>query len=369
MLNRAKLLQELQGCTTIFVDHSNEYTCARRVWQQIAADPTLVYKVRTARAPWLVPTWSGALDAILPIERMTDAYRVLSVDGSQIYPDRHQGTSCYLINIGSVDFAYGAPAGSVKLQSEPHVFMAEEQESSISVVDLVNGRRHEYELSRACAMSREAVHDRPHALLLDGSLIFWHLEKDVQLKELFLENYCQLLHELYEAKMPIAGYISMPKSKELVNLIRLALCNFVTQGCDAYRQVDHIVDAAVAQFFLQPYTRSIVFKSNASVCQYYPEHLKPHFFYMHVGVEIARIEIPAWVAADDQILDRVGRIIADQTIKGAGYPIVLAEAHEQAVVKGPDREFFYHCIAKIGVEQKRHLMHSPKSGKKRYMAL
>ena len=76
--------------------------------------------------------------------------------------------------------------------------------------------------------------------------------------------------------------------------------------------------------------------------QHIREHLVPHFFYMDVGAEIVRIEIPAWIARDEQKINTVAQIILNQSIKGRGYPVALAEAHEQAVVKGPDREFFYH---------------------------
>jgi hypothetical protein len=58
-------------------------------------------------------------------------------------------------------------------------------------------------------------------------------------------------------------------------------------------------------------------------------------------------------------------VILDQSIKGRGYPVCLAEAHEQAVVKGPDRDFFYHVLQKVGIEQKQHYVVSQKSLKKR----
>jgi hypothetical protein len=55
--------------------------------------------------------------------------------------------------------------------------------------------------------------------------------------------------------------------------------------------------------------------------------------------------------------------------KGYGYPVVVAEAHEQAVVKGADREFFYHLITKFGIEQRRRTVTSQKSSKKRVVAV
>ena len=94
-------------------------------------------------------------------------------------------------------------------------------------------------------------------------------------------------------------------------------------------------------------------------------HLIPHFFYLHTGYEIARVEIPAWIASDDAAVSLVARMLLDQSIKGRGYPVVLAEAHEQAVVKGPDRDFFYQMITKLSIERKQRILLSQKSVKKR----
>lgn len=75
--------------------------------------------------------------------------------------------------------------------------------------------------------------------------------------------------------------------------------------------------------------------------------------------------MPAWIARDEQRVDMIARIVIDQSNKGRGYPVALAEAHEQAVVKGPDREFFYHLICKLGMEQRQRVRVSQKSLKKR----
>ncbi|MDX9804055.1 MAG: DNA double-strand break repair nuclease NurA, partial [Dehalococcoidales bacterium] len=69
-----------------------------------------------------------------------------------------------------------------------------------------------------------------------------------------------------------------------------------------------------------------------------------HFYYIKAGQEIARVEIPQWVAKDAQLLDLSHSLVASQCEKGQGYPVALAEAHEQAVVTGADRENFYHLV-------------------------
>ena len=89
----------------------------------------------------------------------------------------------------------------------------------------------------------------------------------------------------------------------------------------------------------------------------------------NVGPELVRIEMPAWVAQDPEALALVEDVCLDQAKKGFGYPVCLAEAHEQAVVKGPDREFFYHLLRKIGIAQSRPVFFSQKALKKRGMGI
>ncbi len=65
------------------------------------------------------------------------------------------------------------------------------------------------------------------------------------------------------------------------------------------------------------------------------------------------------------MVNNIASMIIDQCAKGRGYPVALAEAHEQAVVKGPDREFFYQLLHKFGFEQKQRFNLSQKVIKKR----
>ena len=44
------------------------------------------------------------------------------------------------------------------------------------------------------------------------------------------------------------------------------------------------------------------------------------------------------------MLELVHAVVYDQAQKGRGYPVALAEAHEQAVVRGAERELFYEML-------------------------
>lgn len=371
MLDKQKVLQALQQVTdSLFIDLSDELALAQKIWQEIQQDAAFAYKVQQAAAPWLIPSWLDQLATIAAGEPQKGSYHVLSVDGSQIYPDRHQGTSCYLINVGSVHLHYTGEQSQIKLHSQPHVFVPQnEQEALESSLDHVNCKRQDFELIASHQLVESlATHANADqaAILFDGSLIFWHLEgKEQSVKQEYINRYIHSLYKLYQSKTLMAGYISMPKSKELVNLIKLALSNFDPLNNDDHKKVDHVLDTHIARFFLPPFHYSTLFKSHSLITEYYPHILKPYFFYVNTGYEIARIEIPQWIAFNQTYIKQLVSIILDQTEKGRGYPVCLAEAHEQAVVKGPDRDFFYHLIQKIGFDQQQRLTFSQKSMKKR----
>jgi NurA domain len=371
MLDRLKLLVELNNLADkLFVDTTPSYHLAQDIWQSIIQDSTFVYKVRQVHdAPWPVPLWNDTIGDIVPIERFTYPHVVLSVDGSQIYPDRHNVLSCCLINTGSVVLPYNGEQKRVQLFSEPTVFAGADENKQPFTTDGVNCKRQELELRAGLDLSKKIKQeygDIPSLLLFDGSLIFWHLSsKEIDVRDYFLNAYLALLDELCHEKTVVCWYISMPKSKELMSLVRLYLCNFDVAKKELYESVDSVIDSGIMYSFLEPHTRSIVFSNHSAISAYYPNHVKPFFFYLHTGNEIGRVEIPAWIAQDKNMVDCVAQIVIDQCVKGGGYPVALAEAHEQAVVKGPDREFFYHFLQKMGMERNHTQSISRKSLKKR----
>jgi hypothetical protein len=373
MLDRLKLLVELANVADkLFVDTTPSYHLAQDIWQSIICDSTFLYKVRQVNnAPWPVPLWQSNLGDIVPIKQVDDrSHVVISVDGSQIYPDRHNVLSCCLINTGSVVLPYNCHNKRVQLFSDPTVFAGVDDNQQPFTTDGVNCKRQELELRAGLDLSKKIKNeyggDVPCILLFDGSLIFWHLSsKEIHIRDYFLNAYLALLDELYQEKTVLCWYISMPKSKELMSLVRLYLCDFDVDKKELYESVDSVIDSGIMYSVLEPYTRSIVFSNHSSISAYYPAHLRPFFFYLHTGNEIGRVEIPSWITQDEKMVDLVAQIVIDQCIKGDGYPVALAEAHEQAVVKGPDREFFYHFLQKMGMERNHTQSISRKSLKKR----
>lgn len=374
MLHRAKLLQALEAVSdSLFIDLGPELARTKQVWHSMVADSDLAQKIEACQAPWPLPTWQGAIDTTVPVAPCNKPYQLLALDGSQVYPDKHQGTNCFLINLGIVELQYRTGKKGITLQSIPYVFAdgIEIEDEMISSVDIVNGKREEFELQAGLEYAKQLKQERqdPLLFLFDGSLIFWHLEsKEQALKNYFLKKYFALLEQFRKESIWIAGYISLPKSKELINVVRTFSGNFdVGKKCQDFTK--RLIDTSIAQFFLSPGMRSTLFKSRSSVTELYPEAISPYFFYFDIGTETVRIEVPKYLADDEGAIAGICSIILDQTQKGSGFPVGLSEAHEQAVVKGADREFFYHLIGKLSIEQKRSILLSQKSRKKRAMAI
>lgn len=371
MLDRLKLVVELQKVADqLFIDSGPSYHLAQDIWQRICHDPIFLYKVRqVSHAPWPVPLWNDTLSRIAPISHHKSSYIALSVDGSQIYPDRHNVLSCFLINTGSVVLPYGIAGEKVDLFSQPTVFAGVDENQQPFTTDGVNCKRQELELKAGLDLAstiKSRNGDSLSVLLFDGSLIFWHLSsKEIDVRNHYLNSYLVLLDQLYTQQVLVCWYISMPKSKELISLVRLYLCDFDVDRKELYEPVEGVIDSGIMWNFLEAYQRTIVFSNHSAISDYYPSHLRPYFFYLHTGNEIGRVEIPSWIAQDECLVDLIAEVVIDQCVKGAGYPVALAEAHEQAVVKGPDREFFYHLLQKMGMERNHIQSISRKSIKKR----
>ncbi|HXW85826.1 MAG TPA: DNA double-strand break repair nuclease NurA, partial [Candidatus Bathyarchaeia archaeon] len=343
-------------------------------WQSLSIDPHFLARIIATDAPWPTPLWQGNISAVFPVPHTPIAYHLIAVDGSQIYPDRHEGFSCYVINIGTVILHYLTNEAPT-LYSAPSVYSGVDDNFYHSSLDFINGQRQELEFLEGLRIGTKKYTDGhestiPLLLLFDGSLIFWHLEqKDVHLQDYFLNRYFFILNQLHEHNIFVASYISSPKSKELINLVRMELSDFQPNNTAAYEPIKKMTDTTIALFMLKPYERSTVFKNRSTISSWYPPALAPHFFYLHNGTEIGRVEIPAYIAAQNNSVTTIAQLILDQCTKGYGYPIALAEAHEQAVIKGADRELFYHMLHQMSIDHNFYHAPSQKLAKKRRKCL
>jgi hypothetical protein len=212
--------------------------------------------------------------------------------------------------------------------------------------------------------------------LLDGTLILWTLEgSSPDFKNKILSSFIKCLTELKGKKLPLASYLSRPRTNDVINTLRVGLCPQKIVNCDKCpwkdelflpcSSIEGLTDTHIFKNILKEGERSSLFETSSNIISLYGEH-KILFFYINTGQEICRVEIPSWVGQDKNLLAVTHSGIFDQIKKGGGYPVVLSEAHEKAVIKNSDREIFYRMISDTLVDNKLQLsMSAKKSSKER----
>ena len=300
-------------------------------------------------------------------------YRVLATDGSHIDVDRHLPVPCALINISKVMLQYG-DVSDARLESQPKLYATTEELSVGSVKDgesqppngaLIGLRRTIEEVIALAELAEEHADGLLTLGLVDGSLILWSPEfqsypehvRQSLLDGAFLPALDRLKAVAARNPMAVAAYISLPRSTTLVNTLPL----------QEHAQGDYswVLDRDIFERTLDIGERSAVFPStSAYVRERYREHAI-HFYYLRTDQEIARVEVPKWIADDEALLSLTHSLILDQCRKGLGYPAAIMEAHEQAVIGGAERELFRQIVEDALAERRLPVYTSEKARSKR----
>ena len=322
---------------------------------------------------------------------------VVSADGSHIDADRNLPVRCFLINCGIAALTYGANANA-RLYSESRLYARDDE---MVLRDPVSYREQQIEgpvlgakrtVEEAQALVK-AVGELPTATptvgLLDGSLVMMGLVGSINqpyvIRELVEEGFAAALEELRliaeSRDLTVGSYISMPAHTEVAGALRVTSCDYGAED-PGYRCgpsgsgrvpcgscVGGVRDRDLFSAVLEPGQRSAVFASSAAIVTQYYGRSAVHFFYVNTGLEIGRVEVPAWVAEDDRRLELTHSVIIEQCRLGQGYPVALMEAHEQAAVSGSDRRLFVQQLESALTEQRLPVYTSEKARSKRVRAL
>ena len=340
------------------------------------------------------------LDTRVEIPIPPKAHTVIATDGSQMAPSHHEIAYCYLINIGRVVLHYGQSRHPF-MDSLPEIFYktddlnisrqwgirieewlgywrtaseavalaelctswaksqedgdtgAEEQVRTVGA-GLTNQSPNPRDISLNPPLHAPAPSTVPTLAMVDGSLIYWFLEQlPSDARDRILTPIFAAWEQIRTAGIPLIGYLSASRSSEAMNFLRLPVCPHPVPNCQTYcnnldklpcQVFDPLRDARFWLSQLQPGQRSPLWRSGAKILDLYGKEQSIYFCYVHVGAEIARIDMPAWVAEDAVMFDQALSLMLAQVQKGYGYPVTLAEAHNQAVVTGSDRARFFAML-------------------------
>ena len=348
----------------------------------------LKHKINSARTQhWSPAGLVEGLSLRYPSPPLPHEYTVLATDGSNIDVDRHQSTHCYLINISAVSLHYGAHP-CAELDSFPRLYSEDKdlvirnennrhQEQMIGGA-LLDAKRAVEEIRKLAEIAARLPADVVTLALLDGSLVMFGMQNypEFVVREILDSGLIKVLDALKNLsstrKMALASYISLPRSDDVVNALRVAICPHETVDCDrncssgdsACDIISGVNDRILFSNLLGAGERSALFINPSMIMKRYGVH-QVYFFYLRAEDEIARVEVPEWVAMDKRLLDLTHSLVLDQCRRGQGYPVALSEAHEQAVVTGADREEFWQLVEEYLVDEKMPAYTSTKNQSKR----
>ena len=293
----------------------------------------------------------------IKVEKEISDYTAIAADGSEVPINEDFFFPYYIINIGFIALKYGkdhfffADSNAKIYFEENELYEKVGNKSFLVRGELLSSKMLLEESKKLEELLKDFYTvEVPVLALFDGTLIQWEIKETSETyKNNFVKNFQRMILIAEQLKAPLAGYISGTHSRDVMEMIRIFL---EMKGEDFDKQLLSIIkDADIFKIILRKGERSAIFRSNAPILNLYKAPI--YFFFLNVGSEVVRIEIPEFIAFDNDLLEKTCALILSQSNKGEGYPVVLKEAHKQAVIKSSERvfieELFIDFLRKKGI--------------------
>lgn len=297
-----------------------------------------------------------------------NSYVVVATDGSLIPPDRHGGMAfCQVLNIGEVALGYGqrsmahieanttlylngVATNSSTLTTSSPATVAGPSDISVDYLDPDHDDDQAGGISSSLTLETEmAVAELEVALRLtedywatvalrDGPLTLWTSSiLNSRESRALTARYVKLLAKFGERGIPIVGYTSNTRSDVVMTALGvMAKCSYAGLS-DA-----QLFEAILAVGECSPAFRHIARHPKDSALT---EEIR--FMYLRTEDELVRLEFSQEFLGTPQ-LDTALAVIWHQIKLGQGYPVVLMEAHESAVLRQSDRDLLRAILESYG---------------------
>jgi hypothetical protein len=304
---------------------------------------------------------NNELNARFVADTKIDSVTVIAVDGSQIVPDRHEAIIYGLVNVGAVVMKVNS-GESPKVETESELLFSDEEirnkDGSVKDEGAIALIRDGKERTKLLELASKFP--APVLTLTDGPVELWGAKDPANAESYqnFLQKYLDDLRKLNEIGVTLAGYVDKPAADLIIRLLEMAMASDETlKKVREYHPLLGATDRWLFGKLLEPGERSSVFGLQSSSRAYYKDALAVHFFYLNVGSaghpSVARVEIPQWVAEDNDKLNLLHAILLQQSqLLGARpYPYILHRAHETAKVSHDEKEQINMMLA---IELREH---------------
>lgn len=283
---------------------------------------------------------SGRLDAAVAPTPLSQPCVIFAADGSQINPDRHAPVEFGAINVGAICMR---PSAAPRETVDSRLLFYEDLYTGTSQLteDVVALMRDLAERQMLFTLAKpERENGAQVVTLTDGPLELYGEDQNSAIFRDKLDDYLDVLRALARTGAAAAGYVDKPRSSYVVNLLELVVLTRLG-SLDKAGQ-DHplfpVHDGDLYNPSLQPGQRTAIFALRSPSAARFTGELALHFFYMNVGrvgkPQVARVEIPHWVAEAPDLLSQLHNALLEQSkqMGARPYPYILHRAHEVAVV-------------------------------------
>lgn len=290
--------------------------------------------------------------------KIEEDYEIFAVDGSNTEIDRHISIPYYFINIATVYIDYHRNNNAFEFATYPYVYLEDEiyseKENSFTIKnssEISKERQMKEYQAILDYIQKSSTKEGLSLVLYDGNLIDWASDRqDIRFGRKpndFLED---IFVQAAKKRIAVCGFISMPKNSIISNIYRIYNCSKmrincktcdedVKLKCEMYQRIkdvflfDHLENGECSDIF---YTLGRAFDEF--------EESDITFIYINTGYEIARIEIPVYVAKSKDWVDGCIGAIYHQCKIGLGYPIVLTHAHDFCSISKSDKNIIEQLL-------------------------
>ena len=221
-------------------DYADRVGRAVKEWARWRDESQLLAdKVAKAKMSWLVARPIDPVTTTEGLPTRPKALTVIATDGSQIFPDRNEVATCFLVNLGYVVITYGTGERPI-LDSEPALFYADADlyqewsgRKSVITREQVGHRRMAMEFTKLTELAEAEERSQPTVAMSDGTLILWMLEgKPLAFRRSTLQAFLSAMDRLRAVRIPVCGYISDPGGSDVIKTLRVGMCPENPTHCD-----------------------------------------------------------------------------------------------------------------------------------------
>lgn len=285
---------------------------------------------------------------------------IIASDGSQIVPDRHAPFLYYLINVGVMVYHHGSGRPpdifTVPQLNYPRDDALEEEDTFALGSALVSLWRDRAEIETLAQTAWDLRRDAAALLaIIDQRLLYWPaggLPGNEGSK--VVEAWQNAMTRVRDSGGWLAGYIDRPGKRSVLTMLHSL--NAGRPGFDigelySAARFSGLTDADLFDEILAPGERSPVFVDISQHNNTFRERDGRNevcFFYLKTGPnprQVARVDVPMWVAEEETAVAAVHALIYDQCRILGYYPYVITRADEIAVVGHRDKEELENRIA------------------------